>query len=166
VIDATLLAMLAALAALAALALQRGGSELLARGLGEGWGMLVRFGPVVAISFLAAGLAGALVPGRWVQEALGEHSGLRGIALAAGAGLLVPAGPYVSMPIAAVMLKAGAAAGPVVAFVTSWALLALHRLVAWEVPILGPRLALLRWAICLALPLLAGLAARALTGAR
>ena len=50
-----------------------------------------------------------------------------------------------------------------VAFLSAWALLALHRLVAWEVPILGWRFAALRYASCLVLPFLAGLVARALT---
>jgi uncharacterized membrane protein YraQ (UPF0718 family) len=162
--NGTLLAMAALLAALAALAWQRGGQELVAKGLGDGWGMLVQFGPLVALSFLAAAFAGALIPAQWVRDALGESSGLRGIAIATGAGILTPAGPYTSMPIAAVMLKAGAGVGPVVAFLTGWALVALHRLVAWEIPILGLRLALLRYAISLAVPLLAGLAARALAG--
>ena len=48
----------------------------------------------------------------------------------------------------------------VVAYLSAWSLLALHRLVAWEVPILGARFALLRYAICLGLPVLAGLLAR------
>ena len=69
------------------------------------------------------------------------------------------------MPIAAVMLRAGAATGPVIAFLTAWSLLALHRLVAWEVPILGWRIAALRYGVSLAIPVLAGLAARALTRA-
>jgi hypothetical protein len=52
-----------------------------------------------------------------------------------------------------------------VAFLTGWALLALHRLLAWEVPILGWRMALLRYGISLLLPVAAGLAARALVRA-
>jgi uncharacterized membrane protein YraQ (UPF0718 family) len=66
------------------------------------------------------------------------------------------------MPIAALMLRAGAGTGAVVAFLAAWALLALHRFVAWEVPILGWRLATLRYGLCLVVPVLAGLAARAL----
>ncbi len=162
--NGTLFAMLALLAALGALAWLRGGPELLTRGLGDGFGVLLRFGPLVAISFLAAGFAEALIPLAWVRDSLGEHSGLRGIGIATLAGVLTPAGPFVSLPIAAVMVRAGAGAGPVVAFVTGWSLLALHRLVAWEIPILGLRLALLRYGVCLALPLVAGLAARALAG--
>jgi uncharacterized membrane protein YraQ (UPF0718 family) len=163
--DGTLFAMLAVLLSLGALAWLRGGPELLRRGLGEGLSLLLRFGPLVAISFLAAGFAEALIPLAWVRDRLGEGSGLPGIAIATAAGVLTPAGPFVSLPIAAVMVRAGAGAGPVVAFVTGWSLLALHRLVAWEIPILGARLALLRYGVCLALPLVAGLAARALAGA-
>jgi len=48
----------------------------------------------------------------------------------------------------------------VVAYLTAWSLLALHRLVAWEVPILGARFALLRFAVSILLPILAGLAVR------
>ena len=39
----------------------------------------------------------------------------------------------------------------------------MQKLVAWEIPILGTRLALVRWTVCLALPVLAGLAARIFT---
>ncbi|NNL86745.1 MAG: hypothetical protein HKP27_13880 [Myxococcales bacterium] len=60
------------------------------------------------------------------------------------------------MPIAVVLLRSGAATAPVVAFLTAWSLLALHRLLAWEVPLLGVRFAATRWAICLLLPFLAG----------
>ena len=69
------------------------------------------------------------------------------------------------MPIAAVMLRAGAGLPTVVAFLTSWCLLALHRLVAWEVPLLGWRVALLRYGVCIAFPIAAGYAVRALTRA-
>jgi uncharacterized membrane protein YraQ (UPF0718 family) len=60
------------------------------------------------------------------------------------------------MPIALVMIRAGAAVGPVVAFLTGWSLLSLHRLVAWEIPILGWKFAVLRYVASLALPLIAG----------
>ena len=161
-IDATLIAMLAVLAGLTLLAHWRGGSELVASGMGDGFSLLLRFGPVIVVSFLAAGFAEALIPTEWIRETLGEGSGVRGIAIAAGAGIVTPSGPFVSMPIAAVMLRSGAGPGPVVAFLTGWSLLALHRFVAWEVPILGWRFALLRYVICLAVPVVAGLAARAL----
>jgi uncharacterized membrane protein YraQ (UPF0718 family) len=160
-IDGTLLVMLGLLAALALAAYLRGGGEMLREGLGGGGGLLARYLPLIAVSFLAAGLAQALVPAGWVGAHLGGDSGLRGIALGAAAGIITPSGPFISMPLAALMLRSGAAAGPVVAFLTGWAVLALHRFVAWEVPILGWRFASFRYAVCFALPLVAGLVARA-----
>jgi uncharacterized membrane protein YraQ (UPF0718 family) len=161
-IDGNFLALVAVLALLIALAYARGGGELVQQGLRDGGGLLVRFGLVIVVSFLAAGVAQVLIPHEWVNEALGRDSGFRGIALGAAAGIITPSGPFVSMPIAVVLIKSGAAAGPVVAFLTGWAVLALHRLIAWEAPILGWRFALFRWSVCLVLPLVAGLLARAL----
>jgi uncharacterized membrane protein YraQ (UPF0718 family) len=161
-LNGTLLLMLGVLGLLAYLAWARGGSEMLRQGFGDGGVFLYRYGPLIVVSFLAAGFVDALIPREWVRDTLGHDSGLRGILIAAGAGIVTPAGPFVSMPIAAVMLRSGASTGPVVAFLSAWALLALHRLIAWEVPILGWRFALLRYAVCLVLPVIAGLLARAL----
>jgi len=152
----TLIVMGVLLAGLGFLAHARGGNELLTRALGDGVSMLLRFGPVIVVSFLAAGFAEALIPREWVGDALGRDSGLRGLVVAAGAGAITPAGPFVSMPIAVVMIRAGAATGPVVAYLTAWSLLSLHRFVAWEIPILGWKFAVLRYGASLLLPLLAG----------
>ena len=160
--DAQLFGMVAVAIALAALAWWRGGTPLLRAGFGEGIDQLVRYGLLIAVSFLAAGFAQVLIPREWIQGALGHDSGLRGILLASAAGVATPAGPFVSLPIAATLLGAGAAPPAVVAYLSAWSLLALHRLLAWEVPILGARFALVRYAICVALPVLAGLLARGL----
>jgi uncharacterized membrane protein YraQ (UPF0718 family) len=162
VLDAQLLLMLAVAAALAALAWSRGGSALLRAGLGEGFDQLLRYGLLIAVSFLAAGFAQVLIPTEWIRGALGRDSGLRGIALASAAGIATPAGPFVSLPIAATLLRGGADPATVIAYLTAWSLLALHRLVAWEVPMLGARFALVRYAMCAALPILAGLLTRGL----
>jgi uncharacterized protein len=163
VFDGTLIFLIAVLLWAAAFAHWRGGNDAVNQGFAEGWAQLVRFGPMIVISFLAAGFADQLIPQEWVRAQLGAESGLRGIALATAVGIVTPAGPFVSMPIAAVMLRTGAGAGPVVAFLSSWSLLALHRLIAWEVPILGWRFALVRYATCVLLPFFAGFAARALS---
>ncbi len=162
VLNGTLILMLGVLALLAYLAWARGGSETLRQGFGDGGGLLYRYAPLIIVSFLAAGFVEALIPREWVRDTLGHGSGLRGILIATGAGIVTPSGPFVSMPIAAVMVRSGASAGPVVAFLSAWALLALHRFIAWEVPILGWRFALLRYGVCLVLPVLAGLLARVL----
>jgi len=152
--------MLAVLVLLAGIAWSRGGAAELGTGLSGGADLLVRFGPVIVVSFLAAGIFQALIPTEWVQSALGREAGLRGILLATAAGAVTPAGPFVSMPIAAVLIKSGASMAAVVAFITAWSLLAVHRLVAYEVPILGLQFAAVRYGISLGLPVLAGVATR------
>lgn len=145
---------------LAALAWARGGLPLVQQGLASGGNTIVRYSLLIVVSFVAAGFAEILLPREWMREALGETSGLTGILLATLLGALTPAGPFVAMPIAAVMMRSGAAVGPVIAFLTAWSLLAVHRFVAWEIPILGWQLAWLRYGVSLAIPVLAGLAAR------
>ena len=162
ILDAQLVLMLTIAVALAALAWWRGGATLLRAGLAEGSDQLLRFGLLIAVSFLAAGFAQVLIPSEWIRSALGRDSGLRGMAFATAAGIATPAGPFVSLPIAATLLRSGAEPAAVVTYLTAWSLLAVHRLVAWEVPLLGARFALVRYAMCVALPVLAGLLTRGL----
>jgi uncharacterized membrane protein YraQ (UPF0718 family) len=162
ILDAQFLLMLTVAAVLAALAWWRGGESLLRAGLSEGVDQFVRYALLIAVSFLAAGFAQVLIPSEWIRGALGRDSGMRGIALATVAGIATPAGPFVSLPIATTLLRAGAEPAAVVTYLTAWSLLAVHRLVAWEVPLLGARFALVRYAICAALPVLAGLLTRGL----
>jgi uncharacterized membrane protein YraQ (UPF0718 family) len=161
-IDGTLLVFVAVTIALAAAAWWRGGPELVRDGFGRGNATLVRFALLIVLSFWAAGLAEVVLPEQLVPHVLGPESGLRGILLATGAGALTPSGPFVAIPIAAAMERSGAGLAPLVAYLSAWGLIAVHRLVAWEIPILGSRLALLRWIVCLVLPVLAGLFARVL----
>jgi uncharacterized membrane protein YraQ (UPF0718 family) len=148
------------LVVLCAVALARGGAPFLGEALGSGTRLFARFGMVIFLSFLVAGLAEALMPREWVSAALGEDSGWKGLFLASAAGAITPAGPFVSMPLAAGMLRSGAAPAAVITFLSAWSLLAVHRLFAWEVPILGASFAFTRWALCLVLPVLVGAAAR------
>jgi uncharacterized membrane protein YraQ (UPF0718 family) len=158
--DSSLWLMLGLCSLLGLLAYARGGAPLVQRGFEGGGRLILRYALVIAVSFLAAGFAELLLPKAWMRGSFGETAGLRGILLASGLGVLTPSGPFIAMPTAAVMVRSGAATGPVVAYLTAWALLALHRFLAWEVPILGWRLAGLRYVVSLAVPVLAGLAAR------
>ena len=148
------------LIALMGLAMNRGGTPLLQEGIGSGTKLFMRFGLVIFLSFMVAGLAESLMPREWISSALGEDSGWKGLMLAAAAGAITPAGPFVSMPLALGMLKAGAAPAAVITFLSAWSLLAIHRLFAWEVPILGASFAFTRWSLCLILPVLVGAASR------
>ncbi len=164
-LDQNLFVMLGLLVVLCAVAYGRGGTELVGESLGSGARMLLRFALIIVVSFLVAGLAERLVPQDWVRMSLGDEAGLRGIVLASLAGVFTPAGPFISMPVAAAMLRSGAGHGAVVAFLSAWSLLALHRFIAWEVPILGLRFAALRYGISLVVPVLAGLLVRSLSRA-
>ena len=72
---------------------------------------------------------------------------MRGLLVASAAGAVTPAGPFISMPLAVAMLKSGAGAPAVVTFLTAWSLISVHRLFAWEIPILGAPFAITRWSI-------------------
>jgi len=162
IFDGQLVLMLVILFGLALLVWLRGGEALVRQGLSGGGGLLLRYAAIIAVSFLAAGLVQVLVPTAWVEGALGRDSGVRGILIATAAGMATPSGPFVSMPVAAVLIRSGASPACVVAFVSAWSLLAVHRFVAWEIPILGLRFAMLRYGVSLLLPVLAGLVTRAL----
>ena len=74
---------------MAGLALGRGGTPLLGEALGHGGRLFLRFGLVIFVSFLVAGLAETLMPREWISAALGERSGLRGLLLASAAGAFI-----------------------------------------------------------------------------
>jgi len=150
------------LVVLCGVAFGRGGTSMVSEALGSGARLFIRFGAVIFLSFLVAGLAETLMPRAWVAAALGEDSGWKGLLLASAAGAITPAGPFISMPLAAGMLRSGAAPAAVVTFLSAWSLLAIHRLFAWEIPILGAPFAITRWLLCLGLPVLVGAFARLL----
>ena len=160
IFDSNFWIVLGLLIALMGLAMNRGGTPLLQEGIGSGTKLFMRFGLVIFLSFMVAGLAESLMPREWISSALGEDSVWKGLMLAAAAGAITPAGPFVSMPLALGMLKAGAAPAAVITFLSAWSLLAIHRLFAWEVPILGASFAFTRWSLCLILPVLVGAASR------
>ena len=75
-IDGTFLVLVGILAVLVAAAWARGGTELVFDGLGNGTQLLLKFGAVLVVSFLVAGVAEKLIPHEspWVQGAVTDHS--------------------------------------------------------------------------------------------
>ena len=120
----------------------------------------------VAPKLLAGSFIGAFVPLLLPREVVRRHvggaSGLRGLAVAAGVGAVLPGGPFTIFPVTAGLLAAGADAGAAVAFVTSWLLNGLMRTLVWELPFMGSHYVLARLPATLLLPLLGGLLARRL----
>jgi uncharacterized membrane protein YraQ (UPF0718 family) len=132
------------------------------RALAETGGTLARVLPVMLLALPMAALIAELIPEAWAQDWLGPGSGAVGVVIAAAAGSALPGGPFVAFPLVLGFLKSGAGPAQMVALISGWAVLGLHRALAWELPILGGRFVLLRLAATFALPVLAGLLAELL----
>jgi len=150
---------------LAVIAWQQGGAVLVWEGLKQGGIVLLSVVPLLLAAFLIAGLAQVLVTQEFVQRWLSASAGWRGIALACLGGALMPGGPYVYYPIAAVLLQNGASLGVLVAFVTAKNLWSVSRL-PLEFALLGPYLTLVRFGATLLVPPLLGWLTEALFGNR
>jgi len=115
--------------------------------------------PLLVFAFILAGMVQVLMPQAQINRWIGDASGLRGILIGTLAGGITPGGPYVSLPLAAGLLKAGAGWGTMVAYVTAWSLWAIAR-VPLEVGIMGWRFTIIRFACTFFFPPIAGLIAQ------
>jgi len=91
-----------------------------------------------------------------VARYFGRQSGLTAICVASVAGLITPGGPMVSVPLLVVLANSGMALGPLVAYMTSWSLFGLQRIIAWEAPLMGWHFVGVRVASSVIFPILAG----------
>ena len=107
-------------------------------------GLLWQVGPVLVPAFVLAGMMSVAISPESLTRFLGTEAGARGLVLGTVAGALTPGGPFVAFPLLAVLLEGGASVGAVTAYLSSWSLLGLHRMLAYEVPILGVRFVLVR----------------------
>jgi uncharacterized membrane protein YraQ (UPF0718 family) len=118
--------------------------------------------PRIALALLAAGFLGVLIPTEPVARYIGPESGLLGVLLASLVGGFVPGGPILSFPLVVVLYKAGAGLPQIIAFLTAWSVFAFHRVLIYEVNLMGWRFSAVRLASSLVLPPLAGLLSMAL----
>jgi uncharacterized membrane protein YraQ (UPF0718 family) len=112
--------------------------------------------PRIFMALLVSGFFAVLIPTEMVASWLGEESGVRGILIGSLVGGFTPGGPIICFPIAVVLVKNGAGIPPLVAFLTAWSVFAFHRIVAYEVPLIGVRFVTIRLLSSLVLPPLAG----------
>jgi uncharacterized membrane protein YraQ (UPF0718 family) len=150
-----------ALAALL-LTLRRGGLPAGRRALRDTGESIARVLPILLVAIPMAALLAQLIPPDLAAAWLGPESGLTGVLVAAAIGGFIPGGPFVSFPLVLTFIKAGAGAAQMVALITAWAILGVHRVLTWELPVLGPRFVAIRLISGAALPVLAGLVAQAL----
>lgn len=124
--------------------------------------LLIDLLPRVLVALSIAALIWLMLPRERMAKMVGADSGLYGLAVASVAGAVTPGGPSSAYPLLAVLAVSGADRGALVAYITSWATLGLQRVLIWDVPFMGAEFALLRLAVTLPLPILAGLIARRL----
>lgn len=125
--------------------------------------MIVEMLPLLVFAFIVAGMVQVLLPRELLSQWVGVESGMRGIIIGTVAGALSPGGPFVNLPLAAGLLRAGASVGTMVAFLTGWSLWAIARL-PMEVGILGWKFTFIRVASTFFFPPIAGLVAQSLFG--
>jgi len=139
---------------------QKGGGEHIL-GLKAAGILLMQIIPLLICAFIVAGMIQVLIPHELISKWVGIESGFRGILIGTLIGGLTPGGPFISLPIAAGLLRTGASIGTMVAFMTSWSLISVHRL-PLEIGIMGWQFALIRLACVFFFPPIAGLIANTL----
>ena len=129
-------------------------------GLKSALKMTTQILPLLIFAFIMAGMIQVLLPRELLSKWIGEGAGMRGIFIGTIAGGITPGGPYVSLPLAAGFLRAGAGVGTMVAFITAWSLWAVSRL-PMEIGILGWKFTVVRLACTFFFPPIAGFLAQA-----
>jgi uncharacterized membrane protein YraQ (UPF0718 family) len=132
------------------------GSDLPREGLLTAGRTLWRNLAILLLGFLIAGLVQVLIPEDLLTRWLGAEAGFKGVLIGCAAGGLVPGSPYAVFPLVAALYQAGAGLGAVVGFVSAWALWSVTRLPV-EIALIGPRPALVCYAITFVVPPIAGL---------
>ena len=142
------------------LAYQKGEGTHVA-GLKAAGNMLLQVTPLLIFAFIIAGIIPLLVSQEAISRWVGAESGLRGIMIGTIVGGFLPGGPYVSLPMAAGLLRMGAGIGTMVALLTGWSLLAFSRM-PMEIGIMGWKFTLIRLTCSFFFPPIAGLIANRL----
>ena len=142
------------------------GGAALSGALLHAWWLFVGVVPLIALGMMLGGFARELADPSKIAPILGAQSGWLGLILATALGAVTPGGPFAAFPIVYALFLAGADVGAVIAFLTAWSVIGVHRIVVWEMPLLGPEFVIVRVLTSLPLPVLAGAVARVLARGR
>jgi uncharacterized membrane protein YraQ (UPF0718 family) len=118
--------------------------------------------PRVGLALLTAGFISKLLPAETIGHMIGFDSGIGGILIASLFGAMMPSGPTIAFPIVVVLRFSGAGVPQVAAFLTAWSVFAWHRVLIYEVAMMGYRFAAIRMVSSLVLPLVSGVIATVL----
>jgi uncharacterized protein len=127
------------------------------KGLTRGLEQFAIIVPRMICALIGAEFMAMMVPAEIIGRFLGNEAGILSILIGSLTGLLIPAGPIISFSIAATFAKAGASTPAVIAFLTAWSLFSIHRILIYEIPLLGFSFLRLRILSVFILPVLAGL---------
>jgi uncharacterized membrane protein YraQ (UPF0718 family) len=133
-------------------------------GLQLAWQQTRSITPKIVLALLVSGFFSQLIPTELVAQWLGKEAGWKGIMIGSLIGGLTPGGPIICFPVVYILLKTGAAVPALISFLTAWSVFAFHRVLAYELPLMGMKFVRIRLLASLMLPPLAGMMAAAITG--
>ena len=116
--------------------------------------------PKLGAAVLIAAFVQALLPPSFFARYMGHETGLKGMAIASAAGTVTPGGPMTSFPLVLVLRDSGTGIGALVTYVTAWTTTGLQRVFMWELPLMGPEFAIVRFLASTPLGIIAGMLAR------
>ncbi|MBS40523.1 MAG: hypothetical protein CMM83_02170 [Rhodospirillales bacterium] len=119
--------------------------------------LLTFIGPRVGAAVIIAAFLQILIPQEVISRLIGEKAGIKSVFIATVAGSLTPGGPLTSFPVVIALYASGANKGALVAYITSWAMIGIQRIMVWELPLLGPDITFIRVSASLLLPIIAGI---------
>lgn len=122
--------------------------------------LVAMIAPIIFVAMVISGYVRQLLPSAVVERWLGSESGFRGLAVAMIGGALTPGGPFAAFPLVVGFYRTGASFEICVAYLTSWTVLGLNRVLIWELPFLGIDFVLLRLLVSLPLPAIAWMLAK------
>ncbi len=130
--------------------------QLPVQAMKSGGSLLFRLLPILILAFFVAGLMEVLLPKELLVRWVGEGSGFKGILIGTFLGAVAPGGPFIQFPIVAAMFKAGAHIGPLIAYLSAWALIGVNRVIAFEIPLLGFHITFTRLLCSFIFPIIIG----------
>ncbi len=116
--------------------------------------------PKLGAAVLIAIFVQALLPPSFFAKYMGRETGLKGMTIASAAGTVTPGGPMTSFPLVTMLRDSGSGIGALVTYVTAWSTTGLQRVFMWEVPLMGPEFATIRFLASVPLGIVAGMLAR------
>ena len=135
------------------------GSSSYGRAIVDALELLAFIAPRVGAAVIIAAFLQILIPREVISRLIVEKAGIKSVFIATVAGSLTPGGPLTSFPVVIALYAAGANKGALVAYITSWAMIGMQRIIVWELPLLGPDVTFIRVSASLLLPIIAGMLA-------